>query len=213
MNAAGIARVVAVAFDEIDVSRESVLPSRRGEVRAGRLAAIFEAHSAFVARTLRRLGVPNAEVEDGLQEVFIIAQSKLEQIEHGKERSFLFGIARRRASSVRRTISRTMARVDRAWTGIETTEPAPDSGQRAEQEHARATLDRLLDALPLDLRTVFVLHELEEMEIAEIAELLDIPFGTVASRLRRAREKFEIQAADARDALARRPASAWPVKR
>lgn len=154
--------------------------------------------------------MPDCDVEDGLQEVFIIAQSKLEQIEPGKERSFLFGIARRRASTLRRSISRTIARIDRACLGEEMSEPAPDSSDRLEQEHARAALDVVLDALPLDLRTVLVLHELEEMQTAEIADLLGIPLGTVASRLRRAREKFEIEAEGVRNALAR---SGSPVTR
>ena len=47
-----------------------------------------------------------------------------------------------------------------------------------------------LDALPDDLRTVFVLFEVEEMASADIAAALDLPLGTVASRLRRAREAF-----------------------
>jgi RNA polymerase sigma-70 factor (ECF subfamily) len=53
-----------------------------------------------------------------------------------------------------------------------------------------------------DLRTVLVLFELEEMETTEIAELLGIPLGTVASRLRRAREKFEVEAERMRARLA-----------
>jgi RNA polymerase sigma-70 factor (ECF subfamily) len=43
----------------------------------------------------------------------------------------------------------------------------------------------------MDLRVVFTLHELEEMSMSEIAELVGIPAGTVASRLRRARQDFE----------------------
>ena len=49
----------------------------------------------------------------------------------------------------------------------------------------------MLESLPLDLRTVFVLYELEELTMVEIARALDLPMGTVASRLRRAREAFE----------------------
>ena len=44
--------------------------------------------------------------------------------------------------------------------------------------------------MPVDLRTVFVLRELQELEGVEVAELLGIPLGTVASRLRRAHEDF-----------------------
>jgi RNA polymerase sigma-70 factor (ECF subfamily) len=52
-------------------------------------------------------------------------------------------------------------------------------------------LDRLLGTMELELRTVFVLYEIEQLSRAEIAELLAVPAGTVASRLRRAREDFE----------------------
>jgi len=45
--------------------------------------------------------------------------------------------------------------------------------------------------MTLELRAVFVLFELEEMSTPEIADLLEIPTGTVASRLRRAREEFQ----------------------
>lgn len=82
------------------------------------------------------------------------------------------------------------------------TDSGPDVIERTEQLQARAMLDEVLDTLPLDLRTVLVLHELEEMECSEIAELLDIPTGTVASRLRRAREKFEVAAESMRARLA-----------
>jgi RNA polymerase sigma-70 factor (ECF subfamily) len=52
--------------------------------------------------------------------------------------------------------------------------------------------------MPIDLRTVFVLFEIEEITMAEIAALTGLPSGTVASRLRRAREEFRIQAARVR---------------
>ena len=48
----------------------------------------------------------------------------------------------------------------------------------------------MLERLPLELRTVFVLFELEGLQIRDIAELEEIPLGTVGSRLRRAREEF-----------------------
>ncbi|MBX3198975.1 MAG: sigma-70 family RNA polymerase sigma factor [Labilithrix sp.] len=171
--------------------------------RMDRLAALFEAHAAFVARALRRLGIPDRDVDDGLQEVFLIAQSKLDVIEPGKERAFLLGVARRRASTLRRSLDRAARRSEQPLDWVKTTENPPDSVERTEQEHARAMLDEVLDALPLDLRTVLVLHELEEMDIPEIAELLGIPVGTAASRLRRAREKFEVQAERMRARLAR----------
>ncbi|AKV03920.1 RNA polymerase sigma factor RpoE [Labilithrix luteola] len=158
------------------------------------LASLFEEYASFVARALRRLGIPESDVEDALQEVFMIAQSKLDAIEPGKEKSYLYGIARRRASALRRSLRRALVRVERAHEEHEACTAPLDSPEQTELRHARAALDEILDAMPLALRTVLVLHELEEMEMSEIAEMEGIPAGTVASRLRRARARFEVEA-------------------
>ena len=54
---------------------------------------------------------------------------------------------------------------------------------------------RFLDGLPIELRAVFVLAEIDELPASQIAPLLDLPPGTVASRLRRAREMFDARLA------------------
>ena len=70
---------------------------------------------------------------------------------------------------------------------------APDlaADDVADLRRARAVLDDILDEMPLELRVVFILAEIEQMTAASIAELERIPAGTVASRLRRAREHFQ----------------------
>jgi RNA polymerase sigma-70 factor, ECF subfamily len=70
-----------------------------------------------------------------------------------------------------------------------TERPDPDPGpdELVDRDRARAALDAILAAMPLELRAVFVLYELEQLTMAEIAALLELPPGTVASRLRRAR--------------------------
>ena len=67
---------------------------------------------------------------------------------------------------------------------------APNPEQAASSNQAKAWLERFLEDLPQDLRTVFVLYELEGLTTTEIADLSDMPTGTVASKLRRAREAF-----------------------
>jgi len=62
------------------------------------------------------------------------------------------------------------------------------------EAEARDLLDRVLDKMPDDLRSVFVLFELEELTVDEVAALLGLPRGTVATRLRRARVVFQKQA-------------------
>jgi RNA polymerase sigma-70 factor (ECF subfamily) len=78
----------------------------------------------------------------------------------------------------------------------ETMAPAEstDSEHLLEQQQGRLVLDQILDALPPELRTVFVLYELEQVDTYQIADLLLIARGTVVSRLRRAREIFEQRA-------------------
>jgi RNA polymerase sigma-70 factor (ECF subfamily) len=157
-----------------------------------RVRAIAEAHYDFLWRSLRRLGVAAPDVEDAAQQVLLVLMRRIDAVRPGAERAFLFGTAMRVAQQARK----------RAGRGPELHEeldeqrhPGPDPEQLLDAERARRLLDRLLDELPLELRTVLVLSELEELTMAEVAALLELPAGTVASRLRRARELFAERAA------------------
>jgi len=143
----------------------------------------------FVWRTVRRLGVPEAMADDATQQVFLIVQSRIATILTGRERAFLFGVAMNVAAHVRRTIARRREVDEEQAPEVADHAPLPD--EALDQQRARALLDEVLDALDMDLRTVFVMVELEEMTMAEIAEVLAVPPGTVASRLRRARAEFQ----------------------
>jgi len=154
-----------------------------------RLRAMVEEHFDFIWRSLARMSVPETEIADCVQQVFLVASRKLSAIAQGSERSFLLGTALRVASDARRALSRR-----REVPEDETVEhpcPDPQPDEIADQRRLRALLDEVLAAMPEDLRVVFVLFELEEMPTQEIAALLEIPSGTVASRLRRAREEFD----------------------
>jgi RNA polymerase sigma-70 factor (ECF subfamily) len=169
-------------------------------VADARLRQLVEGQYDFIWRSLRRLGVPEVDADDCAQQVFLVASRKLDDIVVGCERPFLFSTALRVASDARRTRSRrreVFEDVD------EPRDSAPNPEQIAEQKRARALLDEVLDSLPMELRAVFVLFELEELPSAEIAEVLALPIGTVASRLRRAREEFQriIARMKARDAF------------
>jgi RNA polymerase sigma-70 factor (ECF subfamily) len=163
----------------------------RMSVRAqARLRQMVDTHFDFVWRSLRGLGVPAAGADDGAQQVFWIAAQKLEAITVGSERSFLFATARGIAANARRGRARRREVQDDDAIAVHT-DSRPDPEQIAVSTQARALLDRILEDLPEDLRTIFVLFELEGMSMAEIATLLELPSGTVASRLRRAREIFQ----------------------
>jgi RNA polymerase sigma-70 factor (ECF subfamily) len=172
----------------------------RGERR--RLAAMFSAHFDFVWRSVRRLGVPDDAVDDAAQEVFVVASRRLSSIEDGKEKAFLFGTAVRVASDARRARGRRREQADEAIE--ESTDEAEPADQLVDQKRARELLDDIVAGLPDDTRPVFVLFELEQMTMAEIAVCLDLKPGTVASRLRRAREAFEAAIVRAQAARRRR---------
>ncbi|HEX6273479.1 MAG TPA: sigma-70 family RNA polymerase sigma factor [Polyangiaceae bacterium] len=156
------------------------------------LRLLVDEHLDFVWRSLRRFGVLEADVDDATQRVFLIASEKLALIKRGSERSFLVGVAARIAGHSRRSYRRREA-AERSYSSHP--RPAnPNPEELTQRLEDRALLDRVLDGLSEDLRAVFVLFELEELSIDDIASLLSLPRGTVASRLRRAREVFHDQA-------------------
>lgn len=153
------------------------------------LRALFDAYHPSIWRLLRRLGVPLAQLDDALQEVFWVAARKLEHIEAGKEHAFLYGVARRVAANELRQHAGNPPRG--AVEDLERlVDDAPTPEEQLDQARARQLLDAVLDRLPLELRAVLVLFELEGLDVRSIAEIEDIPIGTVGSRLRRAREEF-----------------------
>ncbi len=162
------------------------------DMNAGaRFRALIDAQYDFVWRSLRRLGVASGDVDDSAQLVFLTAARKLGSILVGRERSFLFQTALRVAADSRRARRRR----PEIASNEEPTDEIPAGEDLLDLHRARKQLDEILDRLPMGLRSVFVLYELDEMTMGEIAVLLDIPAGTVASRLRRARTEFRLKAA------------------
>jgi RNA polymerase sigma-70 factor (ECF subfamily) len=192
---------VRVAVADPDEAARHAPPAASTEDRR-RLAGLLQQHFRLVWRTLRRLGLTAAAADDAAQQVFLVVVDRLDQIEPAKERAFLIGTAYRVAANARRKEER---RPD--LLGELELERQPDSAQNPEQlverKRWRELLDVVLDGMPLDLRTVFVLFELEDLSSPEIAAALGVPLGTVASRLRRAREEFASRAARLKQHLAR----------
>jgi len=171
---------------EGDADACAKIPAGREE----RIRSLLAGHFDFVWRSLRRVGVPDSLVDDAAQEVFWIAVRKIDTIAPGSERAFLFSILMRAASHVRRCQARVRELNDNALVEAAIDAHA-DVEALVDQKRARDLLDVVLDQLPLELRTVLMLSEGERLTMAEIASLLGIPPGTVASRLRRARQLFE----------------------
>jgi RNA polymerase sigma-70 factor, ECF subfamily len=166
----------------------------RGEAAPyrARLERMFNEHHDFIWRLLRRLGLSTGGADDAAQHVFLVAAERIADIKLGSERSFLFGTALR--------VARSQSRSDRRWVLEEDMDVRRSEAGRPEEllDHRRAValMGRILDGMTLDLRTVFVLSELEGMTMPEVAALVQIPVGTAASRLRRAREAFRAAVAE-----------------
>ena len=157
--------------------------------RKSRIEALVREHHAFVWRSVRRLGVREADLDDAVQEVFLTVSKNVDQIEPGCERGYLFRTSIFVAAHARRSVQRRREIVDDDRVG-EAMDASPTPEQSVATSEGRARLQAILDAMPEHLRAVFVLFELERTTMAAIAEMLSVPPGTVASRLRRAREFF-----------------------
>ena len=157
-----------------------------------RLTRLVREHFKGVFRIALRLGVPRAVAEDAAQEVFVILSRKLSSVEVGREKSFLVGTAVRVAANIRRS-QRARAVVLEPAGDAQAADPGPLPDALMEAREARALLERVLTAMPDEHRTVFVLFEFEGLSQPEIADVVEIPVGTVASRLRRAREIFDAE--------------------
>jgi RNA polymerase sigma-70 factor (ECF subfamily) len=164
-------------------------PSREQAGRDdARWRSIVAENFAPIWRFLRSLGVRDAELDDAAQQVFLVAVSRSHDITLGSERAFLFGTAVRIAQLQRRKPAK--------HEGLSTDDtdricdPAPGPEDLADSKQAYEMLDLVLESMDAELRTPFVLFELEGLKMIEIASALELPLGTVASRLRRAREEF-----------------------
>jgi RNA polymerase sigma-70 factor, ECF subfamily len=174
---------------DADAPRSRAVPMAGSGAADERLVQALSLHFRVVWRSLRRFGVPEAQVDDAVQHVFATLSRKLDTVGAGKERAFLLATAARVAANVRRAEKRTQRDDEQDLDALEHPDPVPE--ELLEWKRRRELLEGLLDALPHDQRTAFVLFELEGLSMIEISEALEIPMGTVASRLRRARARFE----------------------
>jgi len=151
--------------------------------------SVYAAHARFVWRSLARLGVPEHQVADATQDVFVVVHRKLAQFEgRSSLRTWLFGIAMRVASDWERR-----ARRHPSEPLVDNLEDKTDMPfERAARSEAVTTLHRLLAELSAEQRAVFILVELEQMSVPEAAAAVESNVHTVTSRLKVARRKFEM---------------------
>jgi RNA polymerase sigma-70 factor, ECF subfamily len=152
-----------------------------------RFETIYAHYFRAVWRTLRRLGVTPAQLDDAAQDVFVVVHRRLPEFDGRSPRGWLYAIAVRVASDYRRgTVSRRTSPLSESLV-----DPALDPGQTNERRESVELLHALLGELSESKRTVFVLAELEELSVPEIAGILGENLNTVYSRVRAARADFE----------------------
>lgn len=167
------------------------------------VAQVYEEHANFVWATLHRMGIAQADLPDVTHEVFLVVHRRLGTYDaQSRLKSWLYGICRRVAAAHRRRAYRRRERVTdmpESIAPVTTRTPEDEAMARAAQRQ----LAELLDSLDVDKRAVFVMFEIEGLACEEIARQLDIPVGTVYSRLHAARREFEKRVDRLRQAHAR----------
>lgn len=153
-----------------------------------RFEAIFETELGYVWTSLRRLGVQTRDLEDVAHEVLLKAFEALPRYDPTRPiRPWLFAFAFRFASDYRRLVRH---RTDLYGDDEPGRDDQPDAEQALAQRQREQLVSRALEAIDIERRAVFILHELDEEPMPAVAETLGIPLNTGYSRLRTAREEF-----------------------
>jgi RNA polymerase sigma-70 factor (ECF subfamily) len=152
--------------------------------------ALYRQQFPYVFRTLRRLGVRPAEIDDLVQEVFTVVFRRLADYDPSRPaQPWLFGIAFRTASVHRRSRSRRIVEVFGNGDDFGDDAALGQDASVADRQARRIVLEGL-EALDLNQRAVLVLHDIDGQAVPRIAETLGLPVNTVYSRLRAARARF-----------------------
>jgi RNA polymerase sigma-70 factor (ECF subfamily) len=130
----------------------------------------------------------DAEAEDVVQDACVRAMRFAASLRGDDARSWLFAIVRNTWYSRARGSLRTIAPLDAA--GGEPADEALDPEEQLLQQQTVSRVRAAVESLPADFREVIVLRELEGLSYKEIAAVVDVPIGTVMSRLARARERL-----------------------
>lgn len=153
---------------------------------------LYERHFAFTWRCLRHLGVPDAQLDDAVQEVWIAAHRRLADFEGRADiKTWLFGIAI--------NVQRNQHRSERRWAGFvpltpALVSPAADPSQEREGREAWALVQKFVGSLDDVRRAIFVGALLEGLSPAETAAATGLDVPTIYHRVRSLRRSFQLWA-------------------
>jgi RNA polymerase sigma-70 factor (ECF subfamily) len=166
---------------------------RRGDTAEEGLASDALAYVDQLYATALRLTRSPSDAEDLVQDTYLKAFRASQSFKPGTNlKAWLFTILQNTFRNYRRDRGREPVDVD-----SETVEQAPvrastpDPEQRLLAQSLDADLREALDALPLAFREAVWLRDVEDLAYAEIAQVLDVPIGTVMSRISRGRRLLQ----------------------
>lgn len=152
------------------------------------LEEVYARHSGFVWRVVRRMGIPDAAVEDVMHEVFLVVHRRLPEFDgRVAMTTWLYHQTRGVVSNHRRSRLREQRRI-----ALVEPKPAasPDPEAATRRREAAAFVQDFLEQLDAHKREVFVLADLEGLPVPEVAQMTGLKLNTAYSRLRAARQHF-----------------------
>lgn len=185
------------------MSRKAGSPGEPGQAEGlhrgpGSLERLFREYAPKVYRLACRCGLDPSEAEDGVQEVFLKVQRRIDTFRgEAAFSTWLYQVAMNTLLDHRRKVARLTR--PRHWSSLqddngELPVEGPDPGLEPSEGAARQERCQLvreaLDRLPRKFREVLILRELEGLAYRDIARILGIAQGTVESRIFRARERL-----------------------
>jgi RNA polymerase sigma factor (sigma-70 family) len=157
---------------------------------------LLDAWRPVILRWARRMGGPRIEPHDVLQDVSVLIWTHLHTV-RSPEKTFPAWVYRVTQREIMRRRRRAWMR--KVFLFEETPERSDDTAgpeRRAQMSETSRLVQEVLERLPPAQREVIVLHELEGLNQREVAELLGVALGTVKSRLRLGRARFEQEASE-----------------
>jgi len=154
---------------------------------------LYRAELPYVVRTLRRLAVREADLDDAAHEMLVDVYEKFHLYDEARPlRPWLFGFAYRVARDFRRRTDRRRTEPLDDHAQIQDAGALPEDVIERQQKQRLAI--RCLASVPEEQAAVLILHTLDDVSIPEIARTLSIPVNTAYSRLRLARRAFDAAA-------------------
>ena len=159
--------------------------------RRRRFEAQVLPHLDAAYRYARRLAQSSEGAEDVVQEAILRAYRGFDALRASDAKSWLLTIVRNcHLTSLKQQLRRAQVPLPEEndpWDGDALIATTPDPESDSIRQDEERTLERLVAGLPEHYREILILREVEDMDYREIAAVVNVPLGTVMSRLARAR--------------------------